>query len=209
MRATMRQIITRHAEEGLRLRKAFFSAHAKNLEDCARCIALAMGSGHKLLICGNGGSAADAQHLAGEFVNRFLIERPPLPAIALTTDTSVLTAISNDFGFAHVFTKQIRALGVPGDVLLALSTSGESPNVLEALRAAKEKSMHTIGLSGAGQGMDALCDFVLHVPHESTPLVQEIHISAGHLICALVDHFLFEDMMTTLPGPHGGTVSDA
>lgn len=190
------QIITRHAEEGLRLRKDFFVAQAKNLEACARCIALAVGRGNKLLLCGNGGSAADAQHLAGEFVNRFLFDRPPLPALALTTDTSVLTAISNDFGFEHVFTKQIRALGVPGDILLALSTSGESPNVLAALRTAREKNMHTIGLSGAGRGMDALCDIVLHVPHTSTPLVQEIHISAGHLICALVEHLLFRDGMT-------------
>jgi D-sedoheptulose 7-phosphate isomerase len=195
MRVTIRQIITRHAQEGLRLRKDFFAIQAKKLEDCARCIALAMSRGHKLLICGNGGSAADAQHLAGEFVNRFLIDRPPLPALALTTDTSVLTAISNDFGFEHIFAKQIRALGVPGDVLLALSTSGESPNVLTALRAAREKNMHTVGLSGDGHGMDALCDIVLHVPHASTPLVQEIHISAGHLICALVDHFLFQDGM--------------
>ena len=199
MHATIRQIITRHADEGLRLRKDFFAVQANNLEACARCIALAMGRGHKLLICGNGGSAADAQHLAGEFVNRFVIERPPLPALALTTDTSVLTAVSNDFGFEHVFTKQIHALGAPGDVLLALSTSGESPNVLAALRAAREKNMHTLGLSGAGRGMDALCDIVLHVPHASTPLVQEIHISAGHLICALVDHVLFKDAMTVFP----------
>jgi D-sedoheptulose 7-phosphate isomerase len=207
MRASIRQIISGHAEEGLRLRKDFFVAQAKNLEDCARCIALAMDSGHKLLLCGNGGSAADAQHLAGEFVNRFLIDRPPLPAIALTTDTSVLTAISNDFGFEYVFAKQIYALGVPGDVLLALSTSGESPNVLAALRAAREKKMHTIGLSGAGCGMDALCDTVLHVQHASTPLVQEIHISAGHLICALVEYLLFKD--ETAISPSGDAAADA
>ena len=206
MNAKVRQIIAQHAEEGLRLRKDFFAAQAKSLEDCARCIALAIAKGHKLLICGNGGSAADAQHLAGEFVNRFLIDRPPLPALALTTDSSILTAISNDFGFEHVFAKQIHALGVPGDVLLALSTSGKSPNVLAALRAAKEKNMRTIGLSGAGHSMDALCDIILHVPHASTPLVQEIHISAGHLICALVDHFLFCDVMAILPNLHGNAV---
>jgi D-sedoheptulose 7-phosphate isomerase len=185
------QIIAWHAEEGLRLRKDFFAVQAENLEKSARRIASAVAKGNKLLICGNGGSAADAQHLAGEFVNRFLIDRPPLPALALTTDSSVLTAISNDFGFEHIFAKQIHALGVPGDILLAISTSGKSPNVLAALRAAKEKSMHTIGLSGAGYGLDSLCDIVLHVPHASTPLVQEIHISAGHLLCSLVDHFLF------------------
>ena len=208
MRVKIRQIITRHAEEGLRLRKNFFAIQGKNLEDCARCIASAMAGRRKLLICGNGGSAADAQHLAGEFVNRFLIDRPPLPALALTTDTSVLTAISNDFGFEHVFTKQIHALGVPGDVLLALSTSGKSPNVLAALHAAREKNMHTIGLSGAGRGMDSLCDIVLHVPHASTPLVQEIHISAGHLICALVEHLLKYEMLS-LPNLRGDVASDA
>ena len=208
MNTKVRHIIAQHAEEGLRLRRDFFAAQAENLEECARRIALAMGRGHKLLICGNGGSAADAQHLAGEFVNRFLIDRPPLPALALTTDSSVLTAIGNDFGFEQVFAKQIHALGVSGDVLLAISTSGKSPNVLAALRAAKEKGMHTIGLSGAGHGMDALCDIVVHVPHASTPLVQEIHISAGHLICALVDHYLFEDVMTILPALQGDAASE-
>ena len=197
-----RQIIAQHAEEGLRLRRDFFAAQAKNLEDCARRIASAMAGGNKLLICGNGGSAADAQHLAGEFVNRFLIDRPPLPALALTTDSSVLTAIGNDFSFEQVFAKQIHALGVSGDVLLALSTSGKSPNVLAALRAAKEKNIYTIGLSGAGHGMDAFCDIVVHVPHASTPLVQEIHISTGHIVCALVEHFLFEDAMTVSSGVH-------
>jgi D-sedoheptulose 7-phosphate isomerase len=209
MSAKARQIIARHAEEGLSLRKSFFAAQAKSLEDCARLVALAIAKGNKLLICGNGGSAADAQHLAGEFVNRFLLDRPPLPALALTTDSSVLTAIGNDFGFDQIFVKQVHALGIPGDVLLALSTSGKSPNVLAALRAAKEKSMHTIGLSGAGHGMDALCDIVMHVPHESTPLVQEIHISAAHLLCALVDHFLFKDVMSIMPGLQGDAASES
>jgi len=203
MNAEVRRIIARHAEEGLRLREIFFAAQAENLENCAQRIALAVAKGNKLLICGNGGSAADAQHLAGEFVNRFMIDRPPLPALALTTDSSVLTAIGNDFGFEQVFVKQIHALGVPGDVLLAISTSGRSPNVLAALRAAREKNMYTVGLSGTGDDMDALCDTVMHVPHTSTPLVQEIHIGAGHLLCALVDHFLFKDVMTILPGLHG------
>jgi D-sedoheptulose 7-phosphate isomerase len=209
MNSEVRRIIARHAEEGLRLRKNFFAAQAENLEDCARRIALAVARGNKLLICGNGGSAADAQHLAGEFVNRFAIDRPPLPALALTTDSSVLTAIGNDFGFEQVFVKQIHALGVPGDVLLAISTSGRSPNVLAALRAAREKNLHTIGLCGAGHDMDALCDTAMHVPHPSTPLVQEIHIGAGHLMCALVDHFLFKDVMTTLPGLHGDAAPES
>ncbi len=201
-----RQIIERHAEEGMKVRREFFDTESGRLEECARRIAVALGKGRKLLICGNGGSAADAQHLAGEFVNRFLIDRPPLPAIALTTDTSVLTAVGNDFGFDQIFAKQVLALGLPGDVLLAVSTSGKSPNVLAALRAAAEKGMRTIGMSGpAGSGgeMDELCDIVLHVPHDSTPLIQEIHICAGHLLCALVDHFLFEDVMAILPDLRG------
>jgi D-sedoheptulose 7-phosphate isomerase len=208
MNARVQHIIARHAEEGLRLRKDFFAAQMKNLEECAQRIALAVAKGNKLLICGNGGSAADAQHLAGEFVNRFLLDRPPLPALALTTDSSVLTAIGNDFGFEQVFAKQIYALGAPGDVLLAISTSGKSPNVLAALRAAREKDMYVVGLSGAGHGMDELCDIVMHVPHASTPLVQEVHIGAGHLICALVDHFLFKDVISILPGLHGDAATE-
>jgi D-sedoheptulose 7-phosphate isomerase len=200
MKENAQDIIARHAEEGLAARKEFFAVQAKPLEECARRIAAALGRGHKLLLCGNGGSAADAQHLAGEFVNRFLTDRPPLPAIALTTDSSVLTAVSNDFGFERVFAKQVQALGAPGDALIAFSTSGKSPNVLAALRAAREKSMYSVGLSGPeGGDMEALCDIVLRVPHPSTPLIQEVHISAGHLICALVDHFLFENVMAILP----------
>lgn len=203
MAPNVQELIARHAEEGILLRKDFFATQADQIEQCARRIAIAMGNGHKLLLCGNGGSAADAQHLAGEFVNRFLIDRPPLPAVALSTDTSILTAAGNDFGFEHVFAKQVQALGLPGDVLLAISTSGKSPNILESLRAAGEKGMYRIGLCGIGRDMDALCDMTLHVPHTSTPLVQEIHISAGHLICALVDYFLFENVMTILPGLRG------
>lgn len=188
-------IITTHARQGAELRQTFFARHAQNLEDAASRMAVALAQGHKLLLCGNGGSAADAQHLAGEFVNRFLLDRPPLPAIALSTDTSVLTAISNDFGYSQVFAKQVQALGQPGDVLLAISTSGNSANVLEALRAARGQGLFTVGLSGAGGGaMADGCDILLDVPHAHTPLVQEIHIAAGHMLCQLVDHFLFENV---------------
>ena len=198
--AKAQQMIARHAEEGSSLRIAFFRQQTDKIEECAKQIAMAIARGHKLMLCGNGGSAADAQHLAAEFVNRFLIDRPPLPAIALSTDTSALTAIGNDFGFEQLFARQVMALGMPGDVLLALSTSGTSPNVLAALETARKKSMLCFGLCGNGHGMDDLCDLVISVPHSSTPLVQEMHISAGHMLCALVDHFLFEDVMTILPG---------
>jgi D-sedoheptulose 7-phosphate isomerase len=162
-------------------------------------MAVCLARGGKLLFCGNGGSAADAQHLAAEFVNRFQIERPPLPALALTTDTSILTAVGNDYGFERVFAKQVQALGVRGDVLTGISTSGNSPNVLEAMRAAREKGMVTVGLAGQNGDIVPLSDFALLVPSTSTPLIQEIHITAGHLLCKRVDYSLFEAVMEWRP----------
>jgi D-sedoheptulose 7-phosphate isomerase len=142
----------------------------------------------KLLIAGNGGSAADAQHLAAEFVSRFAVDRRPLPALALTADTSVLTAISNDYGFEEVFARQVRGLGRPGDVLLALSTSGRSPNVLSALVAARETGMAAIGLTGEqGTAMRGRCDLCLVVPSDETAIIQQVHMVAGHMICGLVE----------------------
>ena len=145
------------------------------------------------MICGNGGSAADAQHIAAEFVNRFIIERPPLPAIALTTDTSILTSVGNDYGNRRIFSKQIKALGKEGDVALAISTSGNSPNVLEALDATRDRQIKTILMTGAGGGKAAkLADLWLEVNSKITPRTQEIHILWGHLICELVDFILFQ-----------------
>jgi D-sedoheptulose 7-phosphate isomerase len=154
----------------------------------AAVIAKAIGGSGKLLLAGNGGSAADAQHLAAEFLSRFLSDRRPLPAIALTTDTSVLTAIGNDYGFEQVFERQVRGLGKPGDVLLAISTSGRSRNVLAALRAARECNVSTIGFTGKAAGeMAALCDHCLCAPADETAIFQQIHITAGHAICGLVE----------------------
>ena len=154
----------------------------------------------RIYICGNGGSAADAQHWAAEFVNRFLMDRPPLPAIALTTDSSVLTSIGNDFGYDLVFTKQVQALGRPGDVFVGISTSGNSANVIGALQAARKQSLFTIGLTGDGGGrMAPLCDILLAVGHPSTPLVQETHAAIGHMLCALTDYYLFENVMAIKP----------
>ncbi len=190
------QIIARHAEDGARLRRSFLESHAGRIAEAARITAVALGRGHKLLLAGNGGSAADAQHWAGEFVNRFLVDRPPLPAVALNTDTSVLTAVGNDFGYDQVFAKQIRALGRPGDVFLGISTSGNSANIVEALRVARSQKMITLGFTGEGGGKAALfCDVLLDVPHPSTPLVQEVHAACGHLLCRLVDYYLFENVM--------------
>lgn len=155
-------------------------------------IAQAIRGGGKLLLAGNGGSAADAQHIAAEFVGRFINDRAPLPAIALTTDTSALTAIGNDYGFDHVFERQIRALGRKGDVFVAISTSGRSPNIVAALKSARELGLATIGFTKAAQSpVRALCDLVLAVPAEETALIQQIHITAAHAICHLVEHELF------------------
>lgn len=160
--------------------------------EAAAMVAACLRGGGKLLLCGNGGSAADAQHWAGELVSRFAYDRPGLPAIALTTDTSILTAIGNDYGYERVFARQVEALGRPGDVLFALSTSGRSPNVLAALAAARERGLGTVGFTGAREGaMAPLCDLLVRVPHTETPRIQEGHEAIGHAICALVEAALF------------------
>jgi D-sedoheptulose 7-phosphate isomerase len=157
----------------------------------ARAVENSLRAGGKLLIAGNGGSAADAQHLAAEFLSRFVAERRPLPALALTTDTSVLTAIGNDYGFEHVFERQVRGLGRAGDVFLAISTSGRSPNIIRALKAANEVGLVTVGFSGAhATDMRGLCRHFLAAPSPETAIVQQIHLVAGHAICALVEDAL-------------------
>jgi len=161
----------------------------------AGAIAGAMRKGGKLLVAGNGGSAADAQHIAGEFLSRLNFDRNPLPAIALTTDTSVLTAVGNDYGFDKVFERQVRGLGKRGDIFLAISTSGRSANIIAALKAAREAGVTTIGFTGDGEReMNAHCDYALRVPSNSTPQIQQIHILAAHAICGLVEQQLFGDV---------------
>jgi D-sedoheptulose 7-phosphate isomerase len=158
------------------------------LSEISEAVVGSLSNGGKLLIAGNGGSAADAQHLAAEFLSRFVSDRRPLPAIALTTDTSALTAIGNDYGFDHVFERQVRALGRPRDVFLAISTSGRSPNVVAALQAARESGITTAGFTGgSGQPMAGLCDFCLMAPSTETAIIQQIHIVAGHILCGLVE----------------------
>ncbi|MCT4534528.1 D-sedoheptulose 7-phosphate isomerase [Halodesulfovibrio sp.] len=186
--------ILEHAREGARLREEYFAAHAEDVDAVARKFAVCLAKGGKILFCGNGGSAADAQHLAAEFVNRFLIERPPLPSIALTTDTSILTAIGNDYGYDLVFSKQVQALGNKNDILVGISTSGNSTNIINACNAARERGLVTVGFTGNGGGkMTELCDFLLDVPHTHTPLIQEVQLTIGHLLCQLTDYYLFED----------------
>jgi D-sedoheptulose 7-phosphate isomerase len=163
------------------------------ITEIARSIEVSLRAGGKLLLAGNGGSAADAQHLAAEFLSRFLVDRRPLPAVALTTDSSVLTAIGNDFGFENVFERQIRGLGRPGDVFLAISTSGRSHNILLALQAAREIGLVTVGFSGAADtDMRALCRHFLAAPSREIAVIQQIHIVAGHAICALVERAMLQ-----------------
>jgi D-sedoheptulose 7-phosphate isomerase len=159
----------------------------------ADAITAAFRGGRKLLIAGNGGSAADAQHIAGEFLSRLNFDRNPLPAIALTTDSSVLTAIGNDYGFERTFERQVRGLGKSGDVFIAISTSGRSPNVIAALKAAREAGLTTVGFTGSSAkgSMQPLCDHFLVAPAEETALIQQIHIVAAHAICGLVERTLF------------------
>ena len=160
----------------------------------ARLLASTLKGGGKILLFGNGGSAADAQHLAAEFVNRFRIERPPLAALALTTDTSILTSIANDYDFLEVFAKQVRALGRPGDAALGLSTSGNSANVVRALEVARRLGLKPLALSGGDGGpVAAAAELAIVVPSKSTPRIQEVHITIGHVLCDLVDFLLFPD----------------
>ena len=161
---------------------------APDIEQAADRIAESMRVGGTLFLAGNGGSAADAQHIASELTGRFLRERRPLPALALHVNSSALTAVGNDYGFEHVFARELSALGRAGDVLLAISTSGNSANILHAIAAAREKGMHVIGLTGAAGGQVAgACDLALRVPSASTQRIQEMHILIGHTICELLD----------------------
>ena len=154
--------------------------------------ATAMREGKKLLIAGNGGSAGDAQHIAGEFISRLMFDHPPLPAIALTTDTSAMTATANDYGYEQVFERQVRGLGMNGDIFLGISTSGNSSNILRALTAARERGLATLGFAGAGGGkMAPLCDMILMAPSKWTPVIQQVHITAAHIYCARIERAMF------------------
>jgi len=182
-------------EASAKAKDVFLAEGAAELELAIDLIAGALRDGRKLLLFGNGGSAADAQHIAAEFVGRFLRERRPLPAIALTTDTSALTAIGNDYGFDDVFARQVRALGVRGDVALAISTSGRSPNVLRAVEAARDGGLKVVALTGGdGGALAAAADVSLRVSASTlSARIQETHILIGHVICELVDQRLFGD----------------
>jgi D-sedoheptulose 7-phosphate isomerase len=193
---TMKDRIQQAFEESIRVKQAFLKDNIGVLMEAIETAVAAFRNGNKLLIFGNGGSAADAQHIAAEFTNRFLIEREPLPAIALTTDTSALTAIANDYDYTQVFSKQIKALGRAGDIALAISTSGNSPNVLAALAVCQQLKIKTIGLTGGTGGkMAGQVDHLLCVSEgKNSPRIQETHILIGHVMCEIIDQRLFTDL---------------
>lgn len=171
---------------------AMAQAPAELLAQAARFLARSLADGGTIFICGNGGSASQAQHFAAEFVGRFLMERPGLPAVALTTDTSILTAVGNDYGFEEVFARQVQALMKPGDVLWGLSTSGRSPNVLKAFAAARAAGGKTLLMCGAKVPEGLELDYLIPASTPDTPRVQEMHLLYGHTLCQLVDHLLFD-----------------
>ena len=189
-----RSLIEQFVSESIRVKTEFFQGNAELIANTATKMAAALKQGKKVLLFGNGGSAADAQHIAAEFVGRFIPDRIALPAISLATDTSALTAIGNDYGYEQVFSRQVEGLGNPGDIAIGISTSGNSPNVLAAFEAARKKGLMTIGFSGQGGGkMNGKTDVLFCAPTRMTPRIQETHITLGHVLCELIDRELFPE----------------
>ncbi|MBW1697548.1 MAG: D-sedoheptulose 7-phosphate isomerase [Deltaproteobacteria bacterium] len=189
----MRSIIFETLKESIDVKRRSIEPNVNHIIETSERIAASLSSGHKILIFGNGGSAADAQHIAAEFVNRFQTERSPLAAIALTTDSSVLTSIGNDYDFSYVFSKQIQALGKKDDVAWAISTSGNSKNVIEAVKVAREIGLLTIGMTGRGGRLAKSADLVLRVDSDVTARIQETHITLAHILCDLIERILFPE----------------
>jgi D-sedoheptulose 7-phosphate isomerase len=188
----MDKIIQKRFKESSEVKARFLKENLSKLLEAIKLISQTFEAGNKIFFFGNGGSAADAQHIAAEFVNRYIMDRPPLPAISLATDTSILTSISNDMAFNEIFSRQLKALGRDGDVAVGITTSGNSPNVLRAFEVAKELGMKTIALTGNdGGALVKIADISLVVSSSSTPRIQETHILIGHLLCEMVEHQLF------------------
>jgi D-sedoheptulose 7-phosphate isomerase len=187
----MQDIIINTLEESIAVKDASIKKNLDLIEKGADRLAECLASGHKILIFGNGGSAADAQHIAAEMVNRFRIERSPLAAIALTTDTSIITSIGNDYNFDEIFTKQLKALGNANDIAWGISTSGNSVNVLKAAREARQIGMFTMAMTGRGGQLADVADLSLKVDSDNTARIQETHITMAHILCDLVERILF------------------
>ncbi len=189
----MKDVILSILEAAITAKRSCVESNLDKIIEAADMLTTCMSAGGKVLIFGNGGSAADAQHLAAEFVNRFQIERPPLAAIALTTDTSVLTSIGNDYHFDDIFSKQIRALGKKGDIAWGLSTSGNSPNVVKAVKTAQKNGIATLGMTGRGGELAKCADLVFTVMSDTTARIQETHITLGHILCELLERKLYPE----------------
>ena len=188
----MNRIINEILEAGISAKREFIEQNTSGIEQAARLLADTLENGNKILLFGNGGSAADCQHIAAEFVNRFRLERSPLAAVALTTDTSVITSIGNDYSFDEIFSKQVQALGVKGDTAIGISTSGNSSNVVRAIDAAVSKGLHVIGFSGKAGALKDKSHIAFCVNSETTARIQEVHIFLAHILCDLTERILFD-----------------
>ncbi|MEW6585827.1 MAG: D-sedoheptulose 7-phosphate isomerase [Nitrospirota bacterium] len=190
----MREKIIKAFEESIRVKEEFLDAkNVDRIMDVAKAIAQAFNDGKKVILFGNGGSATDASHIAAEFVNRFKRERPSLPALALNTDVAVMTSIANDYDFSEIFARQLKSLSAEGDVVIAISTSGNSPNVLKAVEVARKKKLITVAFTGSkGEKFASRATYAFIVPSDSTPRIQETHITLGHVLCQMVEEILFE-----------------
>lgn len=187
----MKELIQQSVDDSILAKKAFFETAGDRIESCARQMVDTLRNDKKILLFGNGGSAADCQHIAAEFINRFQMERHPLPALALTTDTSVITSIGNDYSYDDIFLKQVQALGIKGDMVIGISTSGNSPNVVKAIEAAKTMGLFTVGLSGASGTLKNICDIAFCVDSPVTARIQEVHILLAHILCDLTERTYF------------------
>ena len=187
----MEHLIQQTVSQSIEAKQTFFDHHSEQIMSCARQMADTLAQNNKILLFGNGGSAADCQHIAAEFINRFQMERHPLPAIALTTDTSVITSIGNDYSFDDIFDKQVAALGRKGDMAIGISTSGNSPNVIKAVETANAIGMTTVGLSGNGGRLKELCTVSFCVDSPVTARIQEVHILLAHILCDLTERMIF------------------
>lgn len=188
----MRDKIYREFKDSIAVKEKFLEGHATLIADAATSIANAFNEGNKLILFGNGGSATDASHIAAEFINRFKRERPGLPAISLTTDTAVITSIANDYDYSEIFSRQIKALSQDGDIVIAITTSGQSPNVVKGLDVARKKKLKTILFTGSkGVKLAAKATYSFVVPSDHTPRIQETHITLGHVLCLMVEEILF------------------
>jgi len=189
----VKEKILKEFKESIAVKEEFVKGHLETIIEVAKAIAGTFTDGNKILLFGNGGSSTDASHIAAEFINRFKRERPGLPAIALNTDMAVITSIANDYDFSDIFARQLKALAVEGDMVFAISTSGNSPNVIKALDVAKKKKLKTVFLTGSkGDKAAAKATYSFVVPSDNTPRVQETHITLGHVLCLMVEEILFE-----------------